>query len=256
MSLKYLGVDFEHYRISEWAIKSIQAYKDLHFTNDLTDYSYGLSTEKIREWLYGRISSDYSTPLSAARINRMPEHKLRTIYSNMAATHNLGSINKISGKDLGIVDTDKYCYIMTYSFPCQDLSVAGGGAGMAKGGGTRSGLLWEVERLLSECEELPQMLIMENVPQVLSPKNKPHFEQWTTALDKFGYTSKSEILNAKDFGIPQNRKRCFMVSVPNGYCYRFPKPSGCELRLRDMLQENVAENYYITESKLLIKTKN
>ena len=76
-------------------------------------------------------------------------------------------ITKIIGSDLGITDTDKYCYIMTYSFPCQDLSVAGKQKGMTKGSGTRSGLLWEVERLLNEVENLPQVLLMENVPQVL-----------------------------------------------------------------------------------------
>ena len=80
-------------------------------------------------------------------------------------------ITKVSGADLGIVDTDKWCYIMTYSFPCQDLSVAGLGKGMSKGSGTRSGLLWEVERLLNEVENLPQVLLMENVPQVHGKKN-------------------------------------------------------------------------------------
>lgn len=76
-------------------------------------------------------------------------------------------ITKIHANDLEIVDTDKYEYIMTYSFPCQDLSLAGKGRGMAKGSGTRSGLLWEVERILKECKELPQVLLMENVPEVI-----------------------------------------------------------------------------------------
>lgn len=85
-------------------------------------------------------------------------------------------ITKITGNDLGIVDTDKYTYLMTYSFPCQDLSVAGKSKGMTKGSGTRSGLLWEVERLLNETENLPQVLVMENVPQVHSKKNMPDFQ--------------------------------------------------------------------------------
>ena len=126
---------------------------------------------------------------------------------------------------------------------------------MARDSGTRSGLLWEVERLLKECKELPQMLIMENVPQIISAKNRPHFEIWKQVLDNLGYKSELQILNAKDYGIPQNRKRCFMVSVPTGYYYEFPKPTGCKVRLKDMLQSNVDEKYYLSEELLLIKTK-
>lgn len=80
-------------------------------------------------------------------------------------------ITKIHASDLGIVERDKYDYLCTYSFPCQDLSLSGKGRGMKKGSGTRSGLLWEVERLLDECgEELPQVLMMENVPNVVGEK--------------------------------------------------------------------------------------
>ena len=94
-------------------------------------------------------------------------------------------ITQVHGIDLGITDTDDYCYIITYSFPCQDLSNAGKGAGMAKGSHTRSGLLWEVERILDECKELsdkdsrygmPEVLIMENVPAVIGTKNITHFQ--------------------------------------------------------------------------------
>lgn len=90
-------------------------------------------------------------------------------------------ITKVRTDDLNIVDTDKYCYMMTYSFPCTDLSVAGKQAGMSKGSGTRSGLLWEVERILIEIRdgngELPQILFMENVPQVHSQDNMPDFRK-------------------------------------------------------------------------------
>ena len=79
-------------------------------------------------------------------------------------------ITQISGSDLEIVDTEIFTYLLTYSFPCQDLSVAGKQKGMVKGSGTRSGLLWEVERLLNEVDNLPQVLLMENVPQVHGKK--------------------------------------------------------------------------------------
>lgn len=145
-------------------------------------------------------------------------------------------ITKLKGMDLGIEDTDKYCYIMTYSFPCQDLSNAGNGKGMSKGSGTRSGLLWEVERLLTETPCLPQILVMENVPQVIGAKAMPDFAQWIAFLDELGYKSKYALLNAKDYGIPQNRERCFMVSVLGDYFYEFPAKKPLKLRLKDMLE--------------------
>ena len=140
---------------------------------------------------------------------------------------------------------------MTYSFPCQDLSSVGKGAGMAKGSGTRSSLLWEVERLLEETKELPQVLLMENVPKVIGSKNIKHFAKWVEFLDKLGYCSKWGLLNAKDFGIAQNRNRCFMVSVLGDYYYNFPKMKGCNLRLRDILEENVSEQYYFSNNTIL-----
>ena len=252
LSLKYLGIPFEHYHTCEWAIPSIQALKDLHFDYDNGDYSVGLSKADLVDILYAKgVSSDYNKPLTKELLSRYPETKLRTIYNNIIATKNLVSICNINGKDLEICNTDKYEYIMTYSFPCQDLSLAGKGAGMEKGSGTRSGLLWEVERLLDECEELPQVLLMENVPEVIGSKNIKHFAKWVEFLDKLGYRSKWGLLNAKDFGIPQNRDRCFMVSVLGDYYYNFPKTKGCNLRLRDILEENVSEQYYFSNNTIL-----
>lgn len=100
LALKYLGVHFEHWKISEWAVKSISAYKDLHFCEDETDYSAGLTEKQIKEWLAGRISADYSTPMTEKQIAKLPEKQARKIYSNMHATHNLGSITEMRGEDL------------------------------------------------------------------------------------------------------------------------------------------------------------
>ena len=135
---------------------------------------------------------------------------------------------------------------MTYSFPCQDLSLAGKQKGMAKGENTRSGLLWEVERLLNECEELPQILLMENVTQVHGKKNKEHFDEWIAFLESKGYSNYWKDLNAKNFGIPQNRNRTFMVSVLGDYTYEFPKEFPLELRLKDMLEDSVDEKFYLS----------
>lgn len=158
-------------------------------------------------------------------------------------------IRDIHGKDLNIKDTDKYCYLMTYSFPCTDLSLAGKRAGMSKGSGTRSGLLWEVERLLNECDELPQILFMENVPQVVSEENMPDFREWLRYLEKKGYSSTYKILNAKDYGVPQNRERCFMFSFLGDFDFEFPDPKPLTKKLKDVLEDQVAENYYLKSEK-------
>ena len=156
-------------------------------------------------------------------------------------------VTKITAEDLGITDTEQYTYLLTYSFPCQDLSNAGLGRGMEKGSGTRSGLLWEVERLLNESSELPQLLLMENVPQVHGKKNIEHFNKWIEFLESKGYSNHWQDLNAKDYGIPQNRNRCFMVSILGDYTYSFPKAIPLTLRLGDMLEAEVDEKYYLSD---------
>lgn len=118
---------------------------------------------------------------------------------------------------------------------------------MERGSGTRSGMLWEVERLLKETKELPQVLLMENVKQVIGQKNIKAFAEWVAFLDELGYHSKWQVINATDFSIPQNRDRCFMVSVLGNHYYEFPKVIGNKLRLKDVLEKNVAQRYYISD---------
>ena len=160
-------------------------------------------------------------------------------------------ICKVRGADLGIENTKDYCYILTYSFPCQDLSLAGKQKGMTKGSGTRSGLLWEVERLLSETEELPQVLLMENVPQVIGADNIKDFRKWQDFLTSKGYTNYVDVLNAKDFGVAQNRNRCFMVSILGEYNYKFPQPTPLTKTVSDYLEDEVDEKYYINSEKAM-----
>lgn len=162
-------------------------------------------------------------------------------------------ITKVQSSELKITERERerYCYILTYSFPCQDLSLAGKQKGMTKGSGTRSGLLWEVERLLDGLNGvLPQVLLMENVPQVIGKNNINDFQQWLKKLESLGYSNHIQILNAKDYGIPQNRKRCFMVSILGEYTYNFPKPVELQLKLKDMLEDNVDEKYYLSNEKI------
>ena len=124
LAMKYLGVEYEHYKTCEWAVKSIQALKDIHFENDNNDYSKELNTEQVKNYLFKKgISSNYNEPMTREQINRLNEKQARTIYNNIKATHNLVNIQQVKGSDLEISDKDKYEYILTYSFPCQDLSL-------------------------------------------------------------------------------------------------------------------------------------
>ncbi len=250
LALKYLGVEFEHWKICEWAIKSIQAYKDIHFDNKILIPTKVYSKEHIKEILYNLgISSNYNEPMTKEQINRLSTELLKNIYNNILLTNNLVNIQKVKGEDLEIEDTDKYCYIMTYSFPCQDLSLAGKGKGMSNTS-TRSGMLWEVERILSECKELetmPQILLMENVSQVHGVDNVEDFNKWQLRLEELGYKNYWQDLIATDYGIPQTRNRTFMVSILGDYNYTFPKPIPLKLKLKDMLEDNVDEKYYLSE---------
>lgn len=250
LALKYLGVDFEHWKLCEWAIKSIKAYKDIHMADDNTDYSKNLTKEQLIEYLNNKgISSNYNDPMFKAQIERLNEMTLRGIYNDIQATHNLVNIQQVKGKDLEITDKDKYDYILTYSFPCQDLSLAGKGKGMSDTT-TRSGMLWEVERILKELKEadsLPQVLLMENVPQVHSTDNTPDFNKWQLELSRLGYKNYWEDLIATDYGIPQTRNRCFMISILGDYNYSFPRKQELKLRLKDMLEDQVDEKYFLSD---------
>ena len=121
-------------------------------------------------------------------------------------------------------------------------------------GGTRSGLLWEVERILDELKNtsgnLPQVLLMENVPEVIGSNNVKQFNKWLQKLESLGYTNRDAILNSKDFGIPQNRRRCFMVSILSDVAYDFPFTIRLKYRLGDLLEKNVDEKYYLTKKKI------
>ncbi len=154
-------------------------------------------------------------------------------------THNFGDISKI--------DILPKADLWTYSFPCQDLSVAGKGAGIKEG--TRSGLLLQVERLL-ELSEKPKYLLMENVKNLIGKKNKADFDRWCDKLESLGYTNYFQVLNAKDYGIPQNRERIFMVSILGEHKpYVFPAKEELKLRLKDMLEDNVDSKYFINKDR-------
>ena len=177
-------------------------------------------------------------------ISEIDKYAIQSYEAMHGIANNLGDIRKIEE----LPDAD----LWTYSFPCQDISVAGKGAGIKEG--TRSGLLFEVERLLrvaSEKGTLPKYLLLENVKNLVSKKFKADFDKWLDFLGDLGYTNYWKVLNAKDYGIPQNRERVFCVSIRGKHePFVFPKPKKLTIRLRDMIDETVDERFYLKESTI------
>ena len=252
LSILGIKVDKEKSKICEWAYNSYCGYNAIHI-KDKTDYSFGKSKEELIERIKGT-SVNYNEPLTLDQLNKKPIEWLRNAYNNCVATHNLVNIMDVKGSDLGELPLTQTS-ILTYSFPCQDLSLAGKRQGMATSqadGGTRSGLLWEIERILREREHstLPTILLMENVPEVVGSGNIEHFKKWEHQLRKFGYSNYVEILNGKNYGIPQNRRRCFMISILGDYAYDFPCKTPLKYRLKDLLEKQVDEKYYLSQKMI------
>ena len=158
------------------------------------------------------------------------------------ADRNYGDISKINWDEVPDFD------LFTYSSPCQDFSNAGLQRGGEEGSGTRSSLLWECRRAI--IAKRPKYLLLENVAALVSKKFLPLFNRWQAELESYGYSNFAQVLNAKDYGIPQNRERIFLVSILNGGGYSFPKPFKLELRLKDMLEKDVDEKYYLSDKTI------
>lgn len=159
------------------------------------------------------------------------------------AGRNYGDISKIDWQKVPDFD------LFTYSSPCQDFSAAGLQRGGTKGSGTRSSLLWECERAIAA--KRPKYLLFENVAALVSQKFIRLFNEWQLLLERMGYTNFTQVLNAKDYGVPQNRERVFMVSIRD--CeqpYYFPKPIPLTKRIKDVMEDNVPEKYYLSERAL------
>jgi DNA (cytosine-5)-methyltransferase 1 len=256
LALKYLNADYESYRICEWNYKSFEAYRLLHFPDNHTDYSKDMSIQQLREWVEEKgVSADWNKPMPKTTISHLSENNLREIYNSAMATHNLVDISRVSSSNLGIERERErqFTYLMTYSFPCQDLSLAGKCKGMEEGSGTRSSLLWQVERILGDLRkesQRPDILLMENVPQVHGKRNEQNFNKWLNDLHDLGYTSYFDDLEATGFDIPQTRNRCFVVSVLGEKTYEFPKPHKLTKVLKDMLEDKVDRKYYLTQRQV------
>lgn len=172
-------------------------------------------------------------------ISEIDRYAIQAYEQLHGATHNWGDITKIDETQLPYYD------LITYSSPCQDFSVAGLGKGGDIDSGTRSSLLWQCERIIREVK--PKYLLMENVKNLVGERHKHNFIKWLKVLESLGYQNFWKVLNAKDYGVPQNRERVFVVSILGGGQYLFPNPVKLEKRLKDILEPDVDDKYYISD---------
>ena len=209
-ALKRLGIDYEIVGISEWFMDAILCYDAIQ-NNGKPEIELPPLKEQIDYLKNFTFSKDSVHPFND--ISKLSEEAISKLYKANIRTKNYGSIIDIGNGKIRMPDTD----LLTYSFPCQDLSTGGLTKGMKKGSGTRSGLLWEIEKilkLLKKENRLPKYLLMENVKAIIADSNRPDLEQWLSFLESIGYqNSEPMILDATKFGVPQDRKRCFIISV-------------------------------------------
>lgn len=154
--------------------------------------------------------------------------------------------------DMTVVDWSKVpdFDLLTYSTPCQSVSNAGKQHGITEGSGTRSSILWSTRNAI--LEKKPKYLMMENVKALVSQKFIGEFRKWCLELDSYGYTNYCKVLNSKDYGIPQNRERIFVVSILGEHKpFHFPEPFALEKRLKDVLEDNVDRKYFLSDKAIV-----
>lgn len=274
----------------------VVSYAAIHcgLTNELIESyeNYPSKEEMAAELTAKRLGYDFKNdkPYDWYKLSRKKD-KTKGIEKYWLAdhlSHNLG--------DMMQIDALPDCDFLTYSCPCTDLSIAGHQEGLKwtcqdcghtydpaaysveerylcpvcgskHVKSTRSGLLYEVERLLVTAKQngsLPKYLLMENVDALVSKKYIDSFNNWLERLENLGYHSYYQVINAKNAGVPQNRKRIFVFSILKEIDtgkFTFPVPFDNGIRLKDVLENTVEEKYYLSDEKVasflgnLIKTE-
>jgi DNA (cytosine-5)-methyltransferase 1 len=269
-------LDYEIVATSEWDIWAIISYNAIH--HDGRNIATNLTDEEINEYLSRfTFSFDSKVPFAHEKLIRQDRLTRELLYSGMKNANNQGSITEILGTTLIENVKEKNIDLITYSFPCQDLSVAGSfhgfNQGMKKGSGTRSGLLWEIERILKELKtigKLPKYLLLENVKNMLSNKHIDDYKEWISFLKDMGYNTKTFILDALNYGIPQHRERVYALSIlddeeyddtysatnqnqivdTNGWVENMSSEIGVAKKMNNILKTNYTNKMYFEEARL------
>lgn len=252
-ALERLGIPFEIKHTSDIDHNAVLSYASIHcgLTEEVinTYTEYPTREEMARQLTEINLGYDFqkNKPYNWYRFVNSKSKELEKYWLANKFSKNLGDISKLEHLD--------YADFWTYSFPCTDISVAGKQEGI-KQGQTRSGLLYEVQRLLERANKmlaLPKYLMLENVKNLMGKKFKSQFDEWVAWLDELGYNTYWKVLNAKDYGVPQNRERVFAISIRKDIDdgkFKFPQPFDNGVRLEDVLEDNVDEKYYLTDTMI------
>ena len=222
-ALKNLGIKINKTYTCEWDIHAFVAYDAIHHSSALPEDVLKMSKEDLLDALEGLgLSNNGKEAMKFRTLQTYRVDTLRRVYAAIRRNNNFIDVSALTGDKIpDNID------IMTYSFPCQDLSNVGAFHGYNKGidkdSGSRSSLLWQVGRILQEMKDsnksLPRFLLLENVPALLAERHVGNFQTWINDLKNLGYVSKYFLLNASSFGLPQNRPRLLMLSVFVGNDY-------------------------------------
>ena len=216
-ALKNLGYHVNTLGTCEWDLHAFIAYDAIHNSPENPDDIAKMGKAEILEKLERyTLSNSGKEKMEFKTLRSYSEESLRRVYAAIERNNNFVDVSSLTGSQIP-ANVD----ILTYSFPCQDLSNVGAFHGYNKGidkdSGSRSSLLWQVGRILQEMKEegksLPRYLLMENVPTLLAERHRSNFEKWIGDLKELGYISYHFQLNASNFGLPQNRPRLLMISV-------------------------------------------
>lgn len=247
MALRNIGIEFEVVGISEIDGDVIQSYAAIHSDflekrENIDDYLPEDKDEMIAYLEEINVPLDYKTFENKARKLKLP--KLKDMYLANKLINNYGDIQRIDPATLPDFD------LFTYSFPCQDISVAGYQCGLNKDSGTRSSLLWECCKIIEI--KRPKYLMMENVKNLVGKNHKDNFLKFLVYLESLGYKNSWAVLNARDYGVPQNRERVFCISeLESNEIFEFPEPIELKFKLNDILEKDVDERYYLKKGQVM-----
>lgn len=247
-ALKNTNIDYNIEAIIEWEVTALFAYDIMHNgPQNLKEYRFHTKQSLIKELSKYNLSASGKEKVTERALSAMPMNQLRGIIAAIERTNNLIDISEVSAEEL-----PDNLDVLTYSFPCQDLSISSfwhnNTSGIDKDADNRSGLLWQVERILQEyCnieKSLPKFLLMENVSAILSNRHIKNFHMWQDFLEGLGYVNQVYTLNSKNFGVPQDRERTFMVSV------LVEENKNKRQAVENYFFENNLENVYRTHSDI------